>query len=255
MGLQVRSLIDDILLNEVENDEKNLQWAEYITESHKFVIRNTMEIVDQKIIDYSLLLMENRILNLPFEKCYFEFQNYSIKQNVAAFGVAAIETDQAIVTKTFIRCLGSDLWNRYYHGAGWKKTDGTFACGPNFYGPSGDPGSESFVEDEIQSTTGALLIAAAIAFMDLREVEKTEINVSERINSKRIRRGKKRLFDHTELFVKSTAKAAAIAKMNTLIQKRAHWRRGHLRHLPGGVVPVRPTLVRGEGFLSKDYVI
>jgi hypothetical protein len=39
----------------------------------------------------------------------------------------------------------------------------------------------------------------------------------------------------------------------SLIKRRAHWRRGHLRHLPDRIVPVRPALVRGEGFVSKDY--
>lgn len=266
MGLQVGSLLDALAEGDSTAGMDNLSWAENIKSSHKFLIRNTMDLLDDKITDYAMLLINSNLLRLPFEKCYFEFQNYSIKSNVIAVAAAAVagtspDGVECTVTRAFARLRNSDYaWDYYAHCAGWKHVtlDGEISPlinMPDIFGASGILGSDEFKADEGVAGATLVLVAAAIAFMDLKEVKQTEKSVSGRVNLHRLRSGKAPLFSHTEVFINRSARGSASAHHETLLSRRAHWRRGHLRHLPDKIVPIRPALIRGEGFLSKDYII
>jgi len=105
-------------------------------------------------------------------------------------------------------------------------------------------------------------LVALVAMLDAEGIERREEIAPNRLNEKRIKRGKPPIKDCTTIFIKVGKKVVKASGENihgTHASPRCHWRRGHLRHLPSGeIVKVRPCMVNvgsGEEPANKNYVI
>jgi hypothetical protein len=78
------------------------------------------------------------------------------------------------------------------------------------------------------------------------------------LNAKRAKKGRPPIFEHKVVTLSPQQSAASDAVGGTHASPRLHWRRGHIRALPGGsITRVRPCLVGdiARGFVSHDYKV
>lgn len=90
--------------------------------------------------------------------------------------------------------------------------------------------------------------------MNLPQYEHKKVEVSEKVNRKRDKKGKKRLKDYIQLQLKKEYRSGLSGKGGG--SPKPHWRRGHIRRLANGKhTPVSPCLVNfnGETVKPKEY--
>jgi len=90
------------------------------------------------------------------------------------------------------------------------------------------------------------------------EVDHVEHKISESVNTKRIKKGKRPLFSYHVLTVDSNNSRTVNETTVKGSLKRSHLRRGHVRHLSDGrKVNIKPSKVKGglDGFVDKDYLV
>lgn len=261
MPLQVGGLIKALEETDIEKP-----CAEGIKEAIKFVVPDIKPITDKALVDYSILLVNAGLLKLPFETCYFEFQNISGKySNLKTLAVLAFVPPRTkdIVTRSFQREIDGeydwyfdDFVSGWSEGASLPTGDGGWRSPELLKKLYPDATWDQGLADSSQ--VAAQLVAAAIAFMDLKESRLIDQTVAHSVSDRRASQGKSTLYSHRVLTLNPAVKRqffSGVSGLSGLITRRAHWRRGHLRHLPGKIVPVAPALIRGEGFISKDYTI
>lgn len=104
-------------------------------------------------------------------------------------------------------------------------------------------------ESSIQLQVCAVLACA--------NVETADVEPSEKLNKKRVARGRQRFFTYKVLELTNERAARATAQGGRHASPREHLRRGHIRRLQGDrVVWVRPTMVNAgslRGTVQKDY--
>jgi hypothetical protein len=260
MALHIGSLIP--LLREEGASDDVVTNAEDLENAHKFAVQHTDLLLDQSVMDYASLLVNAGLARLPYDNCWFEFTNWTNRENVVCVGVFAERRSiegggEVVLCHPFARLKNSEfLWDFYDVAGLWVVGDEAPPGTTNFRDPRCPRNAELATgADKEMGWYAALLVASAVAFLDLRETQKTQVVVSDRVAARRAADGKRPLFNHTVLTISQKAKEALRQDRRGLLERRAHWRRGHLRHLPSRVVPVAPTLVRGSGFVSKDYRI
>jgi hypothetical protein len=235
--VKVHSLIDQLANDPVVNADV----IDVLKSSVKFEIRGAA-FLDPHVQDYADLLLLAGLIKMPFPMCYFErlIQN---EHGAAHLGLLVCESNNAVLIQTFI-CPSKGVWK---FGKDFVDT-----CGWDAEGYYVAVDSEPSKVQRMVITT----ILSAIAFMDIRESVIEDVQVPPSTNHRRRQQGRSQLWSHKVLTITQAAKRALQAKGDrVLLERRAHWRRGHLRHLPNKIVPVSPALIRGEGFVSKDYRI
>jgi hypothetical protein len=96
----------------------------------------------------------------------------------------------------------------------------------------------------------------AFAFLSCRNVFETgEVDVPEKLNRSRLRRGKEPFFSYHMVDLKPDMKSKFDAAANTGIQQRRHWVRGHFKERKTGRFFWNPHLAGNPelGFVAKDY--
>lgn len=261
--LQVHSLIQRLKDDPDEPfKSQNVKFVGLLEASMKFSLAKAGLLELGEVADYAELLMDAGLLRLPFPACYFEVEGCN--DTPGTVGVLAFEPkgktiDSLVKTLIFIKnAETANLWEVNPYCGGW------------IFGSEAPPGTTNVLEsarvtgrpiygqenaDDDVAMIGTRIAAISIALMDLKEIDARDEPVSKKVNKARMARGKVPFFSHKTLTIRPTARAALATHVGPLIERRAHWRRGHLRHLPHKVVPVAPALVRGSGFVSKDYLI
>lgn len=212
----------------LEDDARDLLMG-----AHKFeVIGRHFD--TKEVRDYTRLLLESEILRLPFPVCYFEWKIYD------SLYIFIAEQHTYGVVKIRVGLFKDGILRTVAGRCGWA--GGLFIT------------REAGVNEE-DLTNFAAIVACIVAFMDLKEAEIRDVPVKDRVNRQRVAQGKQPFFPHKVLTITKSAKDALLSPDHhaSLVKRRAHWRRGHLRHLPDKIVPVAPALVRGEGFVAKNY--
>jgi hypothetical protein len=219
-----------------------------IASATKFEIRGE-HFIDDNVQDYALLLLNSGLLRLPFPNCYFETDFLSGDPETSV-KVAFLAIEAPCRDRVFI-----SMWG-YTPDVGWRTN-------PKVGGWSYENGQTCLLrrvganeEEHYKTRIVSHFLSFILAFMDLKETKREAVTIKPRVNAHRIAQERQPFHDHTILTISKAARDALRTKADAaLITRRAHWRRGHLRHLPDKIVPVAPALVRGEGFLSKDYRI
>ena len=239
------SLIADL---ESRGDCDSMARADAIKHAVKFEVVGS-EWMSPDIQDYTRLLLSEGLLRLPYPVCYFEIQHGSALDHVDIRARGSRQSWLAITSDTDevgVVAYGKLKNARWGDGilAGWSYG--------NRYPEKGVFGVKHDFDDLVYMS--GLFPATIVAFLDVKDVTVKDVEVSNSVNIRRIRQGKLPFYSHKVLRISPEAKATLSAEASkNLTLRRAHWRRGHLRHLPSKVVPVAPALVRGNGFVSKDY--
>lgn len=263
MTLQVNSLLDTTLRGTGHEDPAIASLcakaSALIPKAHKFSVLKCDAMEAPELVEYANLLCVEGILHLPYPICYFEFPDlkHAAAAGLRCTAVLAQETDMGVSCIGFgRRDIGN--WEIAQTMCGWIKADA--AIGRRAFFWFKELRSEEFqvVTSAEMAASGACraanLVGLAAAMMDLRECNQKVVTHKQRAADK-MPSGRKPLYDHTVLTISARAREAIRAAQGSggLIPRRAHHRRGHLRHLATKVVPVAPCFVRGEGFVSKEY--
>jgi hypothetical protein len=258
MGLHISDLVSDMrrMVGQPSFDDEWLKFRlEAIHLSPKFLIEDTSILRDEEIINYSNILAEAALLRLPYRSCYFEFHDPS-----GTISCIVQHDDDYVYCESYVCPKSTRLWYFPYPGgfAGWDIRGPASSGDTNWFVL---PDSLGKMDEEMMAAQlrHAEIVGLAIALMDLKESRVEEVVIPEGIKRHRAKKKRPPLYDHKILTITPEARRI-IAERNkkvgdnpSLIKRRAHWRRGHLRHLPDKIISVRPALVRGEGFVSKDY--
>jgi hypothetical protein len=102
-------------------------------------------------------------------------------------------------------------------------------------------------------------VVGAVSLLDVKGVEVEVVTPPERLNRRRIRRGKLPLYEHRIIKIGGISKAGHVLGVGSKhASPRMHWRRGHVRTLGSGKkIPIAAMLVNkgGRGFISHDYEV
>lgn len=258
--IQAGSLIaalrsDDSLSDKARRDAAVIECA------HKFLVTNVDLILRDEVREYGALLLESGLLPLPYPQSFFEFDNWGPGM-ASRISVLVDATPPHEGGPSMVMFSGYVKKANAPEGAEWGVLpaaaywcDGVI-CALNRNLRTNDIRPRPYDEAEAKEMAVELarLVAAAIGFMDMQHASVSEVQVLDRVNKKRLSAGKPPFYSHKVLSLRKSARAAVAAHSARLRERRAHWRRGHLRHLQDGrLVPVSPALVRGRGFISKEY--
>ena len=100
------------------------------------------------------------------------------------------------------------------------------------------------------------MMGAIQAIVNAKGVDTRTILPSEKLNKKRIKKGKTPLYSHNVVTFGSISSSGNIVGADMKrASPRQHWRRCHIRTLPSGEkTAIQAMRINGRGFISKEYV-
>lgn len=226
----------------------NQSWLDKILgRAHKFFLTNSVLEVFAAFGDE---LICKKLFRLPFDDVLLEFHG----ANDGRFVMVGIQREGDK--------KGRDIAVVPYA----RQPDGSWSGGPDYtifldiaqttwnakesYETTDDPfwhGNQRFIAD---------VFAASITMIGTNKAEQTEVTVSNKLAKARARRGKPPLFSYRVVdLAKGTSSTGGRGRGGTHASPALHWRRGHFRQLPNGVIPVAPCVVgfAENGVIVKDY--
>ena len=99
------------------------------------------------------------------------------------------------------------------------------------------------------------MMGAVHAIINAKGVDTRTILPPEKLNTKRIKNGKTPLYEHKIVtFDRISSSGNIVGAGMKRASPRQHWRRGFIRtYSSGKQTAIQATLVKGRGFISKEY--
>ena len=186
-------------------------------------------------------LVKHSLFSLPFPRCYFEWtDNHGLWCQFCW-----VDFDGRLCLWTTMRLdqgWGCDIPVRLSLD---KLADRLKAEGPI-----------STIEHDVYQITTETTVrecVACVATLAVKGVDREIVSVPERVNAKRVSQGRRPLPSYTVIRLDVYGKRQG---GGSHASPRPHWRRGHVRRLPGGeTTVVRPHVVMGEPGALPTYQI
>tara|TARA_R100001443_G_scaffold6620_4_gene15563 strand:+ start:2566 stop:3600 length:1035 start_codon:yes stop_codon:yes gene_type:complete len=114
------------------------------------------------------------------------------------------------------------------------------------------------LDEELEQSLGQSyvnMMGAIQAIVNAKGVDTRTILPPEKLNKKRIKKGKTPLYSHNVVTFGGISSSGNIVGAGMKrASPRQHWRRGFIRTLSSGKqIAIQATLVNGRGFISKEY--
>lgn len=221
-----------------EDTIKNL-----LTRSHKFLVTGANISVFAEFGDQ---LITSKLLRLPFDEVLFEFATDGSSERIAVFGTNCegfMDHNAALIP------YARDRLGNWAGGI-------DYIIYLNFESCSWEC-SKKYETDPIfaeRQWVVADIFAGIIAMINSDKIPAENVQVPRKLSRARDKANRPPIFDYTVLDLSNTS-TTRNDRGGTHAPPTLHWRRGHLRRLPGKLVPVSPCLVGDieNGITVKDY--
>lgn len=228
------------------NNSEITALAEDAITAHKFDFGDYDEMPKLLMADDVFPYWNNNkeLFNLPFNNCLFFFPNHTflhVKQEGDEISAKLLEYDK-----------GEDRLHMFPL-AFWMN------CKEDYV--SGLPWMNNKPYDEAQRKEYVAymycLLSSCLVLLNCSNVAYVEHPVDEKVNRKRINKGKLPLHSYKTLHIKHAGiNQAALRKGEQRAGLRVHLRRGHIRRLENKAVWVQACVVgKGKGFVHKNYKV
>lgn len=190
--------------------------------------------LDENLIWTGFEFYENNILNLPFERCIF------IKESDNDPRYAFWATTEGDDFTGFHMCEDGTMCSAIHKFSRDQNKPNQLKRIDDSY--------HQVTDDELFVNGGQTFnnIIAAIMLLNSVYTTKTQQDISDKLNKKRIKHGKEPLIGFTK--IRLSTPTGIVREAHQKHRPAPHWRRGHIRKLSNGrVVPVSPCLVNYEG--------
>jgi len=99
------------------------------------------------------------------------------------------------------------------------------------------------------------LVPGSVAAINSKSTSIKTREAPKKLNKKRALRGKPPIYSYHVVNIPSRDSTSSANGSADRVSPRLHWRRGHLRQIPKGLVAVSPSLVgcKDLGFIAKEY--
>jgi hypothetical protein len=239
---------------------ERLDWGlAAINRAHKFYFGPYSELMSNVFLDFGFDLLKKGLLRLPFDEAIFEYsgdkddEKYDrhillcrhVLPKDLSFRLKTEDISQDKLISVF--CLHRRKEGRWI-GASEVPLILSASQGFLLYAKVGDTGT-----NEVNTSDASVCVFSCAALASSVFVQK-QVIIPTRLQLARSKNGKPPLYEFkiVEMRIEDTIRTPSIGSHAS---PALHWRRGHYRRLPGGIVPVSPCLVGDarNGIIDKDY--
>jgi len=247
----------------------------YIERSAKFFLR--ADVIQNELIETGTSYMEEDVWQLPFQYTLFEYEFEKRPNGGHEFAFCCtiddmeklkvvVDTQPAtrpgiyVVHMTLQPDLQVDtigLAARIEYGSGLQPTVSVAEIAQEHEQSRYDVLDRDRGKRYLQALSG--LVIGTVALLDVKGVEADLVVAPEKLNKRRIKRGKTPLYEHRVIKIGGFSKAGHVLGVGiNHASPRTHWRRGHVRTLASGKkIPIAAMLINkhGRGFISHEYEV
>lgn len=225
-----------------------------ISKAPLFKFPDICDFRNQELLKTSLDFHFNGFLNLPFSYCLFDIPCRENDEDILYF--LWQDTEDKIIRlctvnkETFLPSMIfgklNDPKNLSIHFIDKEASDRE------------DEFWQTFSEENVEKGMYWCFqtIMQALLLLNMREYDKEEVIISEKLQKARQKRGKSPLKNYTLIKLNQKIRKYLAEHGERGYKVKPHFRRGHIRHLPNGkMTPVMPCMVNFEGgeIDKKEY--